>query len=351
MIGLFRRRIARFFFAGLTCFLDGTCLNTKTNLAVNEITIQVLERYLTMEVTEEEQQLVETWLSENNMNEAQLRELMLLPEGVKVMLRQDVNASWHELQARMSHQPSRSLVFTPLRIAASLLPLIAVAVTVYFIGRQQSLRTNGLHVVENTTATPRKVMLPDSSEVVLNRGSRISYQDNFPMDRSVSLGGEAFFEVRRDEAHPFRVNVGRSRVTVLGTSFSVIDNESALDVVVATGKVSVQTPGNSLATLTPGQRSHFLKSTGELQTSTNTDENYTSWMTGVLKFRQATISEVATALGRHFSVHITVVGRADGIRYTSQFKDPTLDEVLKEMKEVVGTTSRKEGSDVIIRIP
>ena len=46
--------------------------------------------------------------------------------------------------------------------------------------------------------------LPDSSTVWLNSGSRLSYTKDFGRkNRNISLCGEGFFDVRRDESHPF----------------------------------------------------------------------------------------------------------------------------------------------------
>lgn len=73
-----------------------------------------------------------------------------------------------------------------------------------------------------------KVMLQDGSCVHLNSGSRVSFPAVFKgATRTISLVGEAYFEVSKDARHPFIVDLSDASVEVLGTSFNVsaYDNE------------------------------------------------------------------------------------------------------------------------------
>ncbi|MBX3255299.1 MAG: FecR family protein [Chitinophagaceae bacterium] len=88
----------------------------------------------------------------------------------------------------------------------------------------------------------KKVLLPDSTTVHLNSGSRLAYNKNFGKgNREVWLRGEAFFEVTKDAAHPFLVNTDRMLVKVLGTVFNVksYDTKEDIETTVVEGKVEV----------------------------------------------------------------------------------------------------------------
>ena len=64
--------------------------------------------------------------------------------------------------------------------------------------------------------------LPDGSEVWINSKSTLSFSDDFgKSERRVSLSGEAYFTVVRDENKPFIVSVNNRDVRVLGTEFNV----------------------------------------------------------------------------------------------------------------------------------
>ena len=68
----------------------------------------------------------------------------------------------------------------------------------------------------------KRLVLPDSSEVWLNAGSTITYPKTFTKEnRVVTLDGEAYFSVRKDDAKPFIVETSQLSVKVLGTKFNV----------------------------------------------------------------------------------------------------------------------------------
>lgn len=66
-------------------------------------------------------------------------------------------------------------------------------------------------------AEVRTILLPDSTEVTLNRYSTLTCPVRFKgKNRNVSLSGEAYFEVRKDVRHPFIVQADEVEVKVLG---------------------------------------------------------------------------------------------------------------------------------------
>lgn len=74
-------------------------------------------------------------------------------------------------------------------------------------------------------------------------------------ERKVYVEGEAYFEVTRDEEHPFIVSVKNFDVRVLGTSFNVMsyDDEFASSVTLLSGKVET-TSGHDTVRLSPGEQ-------------------------------------------------------------------------------------------------
>ena len=56
-----------------------------------------------------------------------------------------------------------------------------------------------------------EICLPDGSTVILNAGSFLSYRNDYnSSNRNVTLKGEAYFRVERNESVPFIVNAGSS---------------------------------------------------------------------------------------------------------------------------------------------
>lgn len=66
-----------------------------------------------------------------------------------------------------------------------------------------------------------KLVLPDSSIVWLNAGSKLTYNEQFGLThRNTTLTGEAFFEVKKTGI-PFYIQTGNIEIKVLGTAFNV----------------------------------------------------------------------------------------------------------------------------------
>ena len=59
--------------------------------------------------------------------------------------------------------------------------------------------------------------------------------------REVSVKGKVFFDVKKDESKPFIVRVGNTKITVLGTSFSVESiKKGTTEIMVTSGIVEIQ---------------------------------------------------------------------------------------------------------------
>lgn len=86
----------------------------------------------------------------------------------------------------------------------------------------------------------RQVPLADGSRLVINTGSEVAV-DLEPRERRLRLEqGEAWFEVAKDPRRPFVVTSGSTRVTAVGTAFSVRRRAEGVDVLVTEGVVSIK---------------------------------------------------------------------------------------------------------------
>src|SRR5690606_31103004 len=110
-----------------------------------------------------------------------------------------------------------------------------------------------------------KLTLPDGSRVWLNSASSLKYATNhFERNRTVTLTGEAYFEVKSDSRKPFRVITDRQNVTVLGRNFNSnsypyeLGAETTL--IEGSANISVHTAAYAIR-LSPGQVS-FVDGTG-----------------------------------------------------------------------------------------
>jgi transmembrane sensor len=218
-----------------------------------------------------------------------------------------------------------------LGIAASLLLVFSVSYIFYF---NQPLENEIKDFeVEELTAitklTPRGnkkiISLPDGSTVVLNSDSKLTYGSDFSRNRIINLEGEGFFEVKKDEAHPFTVITGKISTTALGTSFNVraYGESSDIQVSLASGKVRVQnTEDENLIEINPGEAVDFSNKQQTLQKHQIDISKVLNWKEGILHFDKVPFHQVILELERWYGVEISLSGTKKVLEYkcTGTFK-------------------------------
>lgn len=148
--------------------------------------------------------------------------------------------SWEEFQSKTFPSKKQTFKIWHYAAAAAVLIFVFVGTGLYFnnpsVDTEIKVTEN---VIENTTSIVKYVVLPDSSKVALNPNSRIAYANNFAANRKIEITGEAYFKVKKDKKHPFQVFCNETTTTVLGTSFTVAENNRK-EVTVALYEGSVQ---------------------------------------------------------------------------------------------------------------
>lgn len=163
---------------------------------------------------------------------------------------------------------------------------------------------NSSEVLYNTLIVPRgkksQVKLPDGTVVWLNAESRLKFPVSFKgLKREVTLEGEAYFDVEKDETKPFIVHSGRLYVEVLGTAFNVKAYDRIVYTTLEKGKVRVNDPSSSLV-LTPGEQSSYNTETGRSAKSPVFTRLFTGWKDGELYLEDQSLGNIAVMLSRSY---------------------------------------------------
>lgn len=195
----------------------------------------------------------------------------------------------------------------------------------------------------------KRVVLPDSSIVILNARSVIRYSEAYAAaSRDVILDGEAFFEVHPDKQAPFIVYTGRVQTQVLGTSFNVKRYPGEkLVVSVATGKVNVKTPEGKQAVLDMGSKLSYDSATGAFTTFREAPHKMNSWQQGIINMDNLTLAEVAMVLERWYSVRI-VLGTPEMGRHvlSGQQANTSLESVLESICFIYHLQYHRQGNTI-----
>lgn len=105
--------------------------------------------------------------------------------------------------------------------AAASLAAVVTGGIVYWKAAQKQ-REPKQNIVSTKNGSRSKIELPDGTQVWLNSGSQLTYNDAYGKElREIKLSGEAFFDVAKDAEHPFIIHANELDIKVLGTSFNV----------------------------------------------------------------------------------------------------------------------------------
>jgi ferric-dicitrate binding protein FerR (iron transport regulator) len=206
----------------------------------------------------------------------------------------------------------------------------------FFKGRY--LRGKVAPTVVKTGDFQRRILLPDSSEIILNRFSEIKAGlENWSDDRrEVWLSGEAYFEIRRlrtpgKNYSNFMVHTAKGDIEVLGTSFNVITDPSGFSASLNTGKIKAHIGRDEVVTLSPGQ---MLVVQNENIYKKEVDvELYSAWKDGKFHFDHTNLGDVAELIRRYYKIKVRI---GDG--------------VSPEQKKLSGNIAVKDSSELFSAI-
>ena len=197
------------------------------------------------------------------------------------------------------------------------------------------------------------VVLSDGTHIYLNAGSRLVFPNRFMADtRTVTLVGEAYFQVEKDPQHPFVVDLNGVSVEVLGTQFDVraYENEM-LKVSLDEGHV-VFHGAKQTVDMQPGEQLCYDRLTCQsvLHRHTNT-LTASAWKEHRLEVDEMPMQELKTLLERNYDVDINIRdAKCLDYTYSLVVNDRDLENVLQRMSAVSPIAYRwdKEKGYVVI---
>jgi len=174
----------------------------------------------------------------------------------------------------------------------------------------------GLLVYQKDTAVSSplgqmtNIELPDGTKVMLNSGTSITYNGSFSHgERVVTLSGEAYFDVTKDQQHPFVVRTPYLNFMVHGTSFNIeaYPEEKAVSTTLVEGSLGVMDKADKeLLLLVPGENAHFDENTSKITLLKVDTEIYTSWKEGLITFKNEKLKDIARKIERWYNVEVII---------------------------------------------
>ena len=187
--------------------------------------------------------------------------------------------------------------------------------------------------IEVPRGTDYQLVLSDGSKVWVNARSCLTYPVSFGDVREVTLEGEAYFEVARDEDRPFVVRTENLTVKVLGTEFNVNARSSEkVQTVLVKGRVEAETAGKQKVILYPGELAESGRS--QIRVSKVNVRKYTAWREGMFYFEEATLEEILQELCDWYYVQVVFTNPSARMRKFSGIleRNDVLEKILKKIE-------------------
>ncbi len=281
--------------------------------------------------------------------------------------------SWNAIEARLQEAPVKKLPIAGWGrwwwAAAAVLLLLAAGAW-WWQGRSGAGSATSYDLAYKTISTrfgeKRRILLPDSSVVILNSNSELKLPADWLLDtlRQVWLRGEAYFEISKSKqpgVDYFLVHTDRLDVKVLGTKFNVNAYTAQTTVALKEGRVELlysQRPGRSAA----GLRVHSMKP-GDVVTvdegpvltpmlATAPPDVMADWTSNEYHFDYTSLAEIGRMIEQRYGYEMEFETAALADRTMSgHLRADNLDQLLQALQITLNIKIEKKDQLLKVSVP
>ncbi|WP_342332582.1 FecR domain-containing protein [Pedobacter sp. FW305-3-2-15-E-R2A2] len=227
----------------------------------------------------------------------------------------------------------------------------------YEMSHQEMEHSEGYNTITTPLGGKYEVLLQDGTRVLLNSGSSVTYPLAFKKDsRRVTLKGEAYFEVAKDQHRPFFVstpgirNIPGQEIQVLGTHFNIsaYADDDAYVTTLLEGSVKLSVLGaRDGKILKPGQQAKVDEQ--QVKISDGDINAALAWKNDVFYMVDQPIENVMRQLSRWYNIEVSYAAAVPKIGFWAQIsRRKKLSEVLDVLEQTNGVHFKIEGRKVIV---
>ena len=320
--------------------------------------IELIAQHLSGEISESDRKDLMEWVNSDAKNQALLKEttqLWEISEAYDSPFETNVKEAWKKVEQKIKvTNDSKDSSAKVIRLSnfKQFLQIAAVfligAVGLFFFFQNQ---TPDLFAFNTNDEQTLDFFLPDSSRVVLNENSHLTYQ-NLEGKRIVTLEGEAWFDVKHLDSIPFEIESGEAKTVVLGTAFNVraYPQEDIIEVSVERGIVAFFEKKNiSNQTFLPaGKEGVFYKKEKKIASQPRENENVNAWRTMTMDFENVALDKVFETLERYFEIKIEADSKIRKCTLNGNYANPKVEDVLIYIEATLGLQYKIEGTKITI---
>jgi ferric-dicitrate binding protein FerR (iron transport regulator) len=357
----------------------------------------LISGYLNKELTATETNELVNWIKQNKVNKQYFDECCEIWITTKASLKNPgynvQKGFWKFKQKIRAGEELRlgsdktSLFRIMIRYAAIFIIAFSISgFLFYYIGKNRvTYPKQGYSELVVPMGSRARFTLPDGTEVTLNAGSTLRYDNLFGLnERVVSLEGEGYFKVSKDASKSFIVRTSHVNITALGTEFNVkaYSVDKTVETTLVNGSIEVEPAVSSskyeITVLKPNQKltfykedSTFVDETAKQKEKIQPDiqrapvqkaisihrsvkenvnvEPVVSWKENRWIFEQKSLSQIAVELERKFDVQINFDSEhLKEFRFTGTIIAEPIEQVLEVMSISAPINFRLKGRVVTL---
>jgi ferric-dicitrate binding protein FerR (iron transport regulator) len=321
---------------------------------------ELIAKFLSGEVSSEEEAKLLAWLDEHPANQKFFEELASIwnteLEEDQPPFSIDLTAAWKKIDVAaksptIQKAKQKNLVRRTYAWSLAAVLVLTIGAMIWFFLEVKSKPE--IVTIKTGIGQRTAIILPDQSRVWLNSNSNLVYNAGFK-ERELKLEGEGFFEVVSDRRRPFIVSTKEATVAVLGTSFNLraYGSENTIEVEVKTGRVTVNSlkDKSKKATIAAGSSAVLKIENQQLIVTKENDSNSDAWKSRQLVFNDVELREVLNTLERYFEIEFEITNTLIlDCHLKATFDNPDIEDVLAVLSATFGLEIEHDGGRYILR--
>lgn len=313
---------------------------------IKEVDTELLFRSFNNVASKEEEAMICEWLKESEDNRKEYIEARELHEALLM------DAPIELFEGRLpesARKRRRALRFIMLSIGN-----VAVLTLFCFLGfniinnRVEDRLANTMNTITVPAGKSMDYTLNDGTVIKLNSGARLQYPMVFAKGhRTVSLEGEAYFDVAHDAQQPFIVQTFASDIEVLGTEFNVKADEKSgvfsTTLVEGSVKLTSRLDGEQII-MKPNQTVSLMEN-GRFMVERKSTRSKVRWTEGIVAVDTHDFVELMEKLETAFGVKIIIESETtpelEYVRGEFRISDE-IDSAMKILQDMTEFNYRKD---------
>ncbi|MDN3547292.1 FecR family protein [Mucilaginibacter aquaedulcis] len=309
---------------------------------------KLLQKYLDKSSSRAERYVVDSWYDSFDHDKGTANQALTDEDAEAIRLR---------LLRKIMPAPVIKPWFRSSWARAAAILIIPVSAALIYLKTYQDhpSKAQPVTVITYTTGAKqiKKIMLQDSTVVWLNANSAVQVKSDYAKaNRSLTLTGEAFFEVKHDASIPFIIDAGGISIKDIGTSFNVSAYKSlnTINVAVNTGVVQVMRNKAQLALLQPGKGLSFDKITQTIKLANIGIAQTDLWRSGKTVLTRSSFDELAQGMLNLYGVKLnTTDSKVKSFKYNLTLSSAQSEKSALEMIcLILNKKYKKEAPDGIM---